>query len=241
MISRDRLNGWNAVAVLGALVSVTAVVALLSWALTRPGDSAGDGIASLAGTSALAPTAGASAPAAGAPPAAASRALPRPTVRDASVGSLRRTTAPHPTRLVIKNLGVDAAVNPVGVQEDGAMVIPAEPMSVGWYRFGSAPADPRGNTVIAGHVATREDGAGALAALRDAEPGMVVRVTDAAGTTTRYKVVGRKAIVKKALPVDEIFARDGKPRLVLITCGGEYIPELRSHRSNVVVTATPLP
>ena len=60
------------------------------------------------------------------------------------------------------------------------------------------------------------------------------------GTEHEYEVTGREAIVKKALPVDEIFARDGRPLLVLITCGGEYLPELRSHRDNVVVTAVPV-
>jgi sortase (surface protein transpeptidase) len=89
-------------------------------------------------------------------------------------------------------------------------------------------------------VATREDGKGALAALREAEPGMEVIVTTADGTEHRYEVTGREAIVKKALPVAEIFARDGRPLLVLITCGGEYNPQLRSHRDNIVVTATPV-
>lgn len=235
MITPVRARSWNAVAVLGAAVSIIALAALLGWALTRPGDSAGDGLAALETTSAPTPSTKVT------DPPAASRALPRPTARDASVGALAASVAPAPTRLVIKDLGVDATVDPVGVQKDGAMVIPAEPTSVGWYRYGSAPSDGEGHTVIAGHVATREDGAGALAALRDAEPGMVVKVTDAGGKTTRYTVTGREKIVKKTLPVDEIFARVGKPRLVLITCGGEYIPELRSHRDNIVVTATPLP
>ena len=117
------------------------------------------------------------------------------------------------------------------------MVIPAAPTSVGWYRFGSAPSDARGNTVIAGHVATREDGPGALAALRGARPGMRVTVTTADGTDHDYEVAGRRAIVKKALPVDEIFARDGRPLLVLITCGGDYDRGARSYLSNVIVYA----
>ena len=111
---------------------------------------------------------------------------------------------------------------------------------MGWYRYGAAPGEARGNTVIAGHVATREDGPGALAPLRGAKPGMRVTVTTAEGIKHDYKVVGREAIVKKALPVDEIFARDGRPLLVLITCGGEYLPELRSHRDNIIVTAVPV-
>ena len=119
------------------------------------------------------------------------------------------------------------------------MVIPAARMSAGWYRYGSAPEDPEGNTVIAGHVAT-PDGPGALAPLKKAKPGMRVTVTTADGEEYEYEITGREAIVKKALPVDEIFARDGRPVLVLITCGGEYIRELRSHRDNIVVTAVPV-
>ena len=178
-----------------------------------------------------------------APTSAPGPSLPQPRTRDASldVAGVLTSSAPAPTRLVIPALGVDATVDGVGVQKDGAMVIPAAPTSVGWYRYGSAPGDPAGNTVIAGHVATREDGAGALAPLRGASPGCASPSPPPTATKHRYEVVGRERIVKKALPVDEIFAREGNPLLVLITCGGEYLPELRSHRDNVVVTAVPVP
>jgi sortase (surface protein transpeptidase) len=89
-------------------------------------------------------------------------------------------------------------------------------------------------------VATIEDGPGALAPLVEAEEGMVVEVVDGDGTVHRYEVRGRERISKKRLPTDEIFARDGDPLLVLVTCGGEYIPELGAHRDNIVVTAEPV-
>ncbi|MGG5258144.1 class F sortase [Phycicoccus avicenniae] len=217
---------WSVAAACAALVALVAGAALTGWVLTRPDDTAGDGLAALrtpaATTSAPPPT----------PEATPSvRATPRATEATAA--------APRPVRLRIPDLGVDASVRPVGVQRDGGMVIPAEPTSVGWYRYGRAPADPLGHTVIAGHVATREDGPGALAPLAGAEEGMRVEVLDADGVRHRYVVRGRENIRKKALPVDEIFAREGRPLLVLVTCGGEYLPELRSHRDNVVVTAEP--
>ncbi|MGF1662201.1 MAG: class F sortase [Kineosporiaceae bacterium] len=222
-----------------AAAALVAGVAVAGWALTRPGDSAGADLASLREDDAAAGTAPDPAPseAASAP---AAPALPRPAVRDASIDALAAPATVPPSRLVIPDLGVDATVDAVGVQPDGAMVIPASPTSVGWYRYGSAPADAAGNTVIAGHVATREDGPGALASLVEAEPGMRVEVTASDGTVHAYEVAGREAIVKEALPVDEVFARDGRPLLVLVTCGGEYIPELRSHRDNIVVTAVPV-
>jgi hypothetical protein len=233
-----RSSRWRALSVLSAVVALAALGGLALWGLGRPGPSAGAHLVDLRATApAVLSTAAVSAPSAMPSP---SPALPLPTTRDASLVSLTASARPAPTRLVIPTLGVDARVDDVGVQDDGDMVIPAAPTSVGWYRYGAAPEDSRGNTVIAGHVATRKDGPGALAPLRAAEPGMRVTVTTTDGTEHDYEVVGREAIVKEALPVDQIFARDGRPLLVLITCGGEYLPELRSHRDNVVVTAVPV-
>lgn len=237
MSPRCRSARWVALSAAGATVCLVALVALGAWWLGRPGSSAGADLADV-----RAPTAPATAaltPVPAASPTTPSPSLPRPRTRDASLESLTVSESSPPTRLVIPDLDVDATVDGVGVQDDGAMVIPAAPTSVGWYEFGSAPADAEGTTVIAGHVATREDGPGALAPLRGAEPGMRVTVTTADGQEHDYEVAGRESFVKRALPVEEIFARDGRPVLVLITCGGEYLPQLRSHRDNIVVTAVP--
>ena len=241
MSPSTRRRTWTTVSVVALVAAVAALVALTAWFVGRPGPSTGAALSDVRSTGGAAPSAVTPTASPGPPEPTPSRSLPQVDSRDASLDALDTTGAPVPARLVIGDLGVDATVTGVGVQEDGAMVIPAAPTSVGWYRYGSAPGDPEGNTVIAGHVATREDGPGALAPLRGAEPGMRVTVTTADGTRHRYQVVGRELVVKKALPVDEIFAREGKPLLVLITCGGEYLPELRSHRDNVVVTAVPLP
>ncbi len=237
MSPSTRRSAWTTVSVVALVASVAALVSLTAWFVGRPQAFAGAALSDLRSGASPTPTPTASA---STPRPTSDPALPQPATRDASLDALRLSTAPAPSRLVIPELGVDATVTGVGVQDDGAMVIPAAPTSVGWYRYGSAPGDPEGNTVIAGHVATREDGPGALAPLRGATPGMRVSVTTPDGTTHRYEIVGRELVVKKALPVDEIFARDGSPLLVLITCGGEYLPELRSHRDNVVVTAVPV-
>ena len=227
---------WSVAAAAAAVVAVVAILGLVLWTVNRPGDRDGDGLEALRPAASSSPTSSASPSASGPEPTPSIRA----TARSAAPADVQGSAAPPPSRIRIPALGIEARVAAVGVQDDGAMVIPAAPTSVGWYRYGSAPADPEGHTVIAGHVATREDGPGAFAPLVGARKGMRVEVVDADGTRHRYVVRGREAISKKALPVDEIFARDGDPVLVLITCGGEYIPELRSHRDNVVVTAVPV-
>jgi sortase (surface protein transpeptidase) len=148
--------------------------------------------------------------------------------------------APAPARLTVPALGVDAAVDAVGVEPDGQMTVPAEVDRVGWYRFGPVPG-VAGSAVIAGHVDSRTQGLGAMAPLREAAPGDEVLVTDAVGGTTRWRVVARELISKQVLPLDRIFSRDGPPRLTLITCGGPFLPEFRSYRDNVVVVAEPVP
>ena len=146
---------------------------------------------------------------------------------------------PDPVRLIVPARGVDTAVDPVGVEPDGQMTIPGDVARVGWYRFGPAPGDD-GSAVIAGHVDDREQGLGAMAVLRDAAVGDEAVVTDAAGTQTRWRVVSRELIQKQVLPLDRLFAREGPPRLTLITCGGPFLAEFGSYRDNVVVVAEPV-
>lgn len=208
-----------------ALGIALAVAAPTTWALTRPEVTAGAPVERALGFPPSRPEG--SAPAV--PTVVARPAVP--------------TAEPDPTppaRLTVPGLGVDAGIDAVGVQPDGQMALPADVDRVGWYRFGPAPGDV-GSAVIAGHVDDRAQGLGALAPLREVAVGQEVEVADAAGTTTRWRVASRELIQKQVLPLDRLFARDGPPRLTLITCGGPFLPQFGSYRDNVVVVAEPLP
>jgi hypothetical protein len=208
-------------AVVTTLLGLTlAVAAPTTWALTRPEATAGAPVEQVL--------------AAPPSPSVATEASPTVVARPAApTGPAQR---PAPARLVVPARGVDTAVEPVGVEPDGQMTIPADVDRVGWYRFGPAPGDD-GSAVIAGHVDDREQGLGAMAPLRDAAVGDEVVVTDAAGTPTSWRVVSREVIEKQVLPLDRLFAREGPPRLTLITCGGPFLAEFGSYRDNVVVVA----
>ena len=209
-----------ATAVLGLAVAVAAPTA---WGLTRPEATAGAPVEQVLAS-----------------PSEARAPDDRPDVTARPAGPAAAEQRPAPVRLAVPALGVDTAVDPVGVEPDGQMTIPAEVDRVGWYRFGPAPG-AAGSAVIAGHVDDREQGLGAMAPLREAEVGAEVVVTDAAGTVQRWRVVSRELIQKQVLPLDRLFARDGPPRLTLITCGGPFLPEFGSYRDNVVVVAEPVP
>lgn len=225
-----------------ALGLAVALAVPAGWALSRPEPHAGTALedlraaddATTASTALAAPTAGTTGRTTGTGSAAAIARL------DASLGASRRPAVPSPVSVAVPDLGIQADVAGVGVEPDGSMVIPASVSSVGWYRFGPAPGAAQGNAVLAGHVDTAEQGLGAFHRLREVSLGSVVNVVDEQGRSLDYEVVGKQTVTKQALPVDEIFARDGQHLLVLITCGGPFQPELKSYRDNVVVTAVPL-
>jgi len=215
-----------AVAVLGVAVAVGVPT---GWQLTREPAAAGAPLEQV--LTAPAP-----------PPEPSAQPSPRPALPRVATRNAAPTVAaqrPAPVRLAVPSLGVDAPVEPVGVRDDGQMALPEDVDRLGWYRFGPVPGG-EGSAVLAGHVDDLRQGLGALAPLREAQPGAEVLVTDADGTATRWEVVSREVIEKQALPVDRLFARWGPPRLTLVTCGGPFLPEVGGYRDNVVVVAEPL-
>jgi hypothetical protein len=212
-----------ATAVLGVALAVAAPT---TWGLTRPEPTAGAPVTQALG----APSS---------PGVAAVEPGDLPIVAARPAAPATAAQLPAPVHLAVPARGVDAVVEAVGVQPDGQMTLPDDVDRVGWYRFGPAPGAD-GSAVIAGHVDDREQGLGALAPLREAEVGDEVVVTDSAGTGTRWRVLSRELIQKQVLPLDRLFAREGPPRLTLITCGGPFLAEFGSYRDNVVVVTEPL-
>lgn len=156
-----------------------------------------------------------------------------------------RITRPRPvaapTRVSIPAVDVVMPIRPTGVRGDGQMDLPADPREIGWYRFGAAPGDRRGSAVLGGHVDSVRFGVGPLARLAAVEVGDLVRVTHEDGRRLGYRVSEVVRISKAALPVEELFDPDVRHRLVVITCGGRYLPEAGGYEDNIVVIATPVP
>jgi hypothetical protein len=144
---------------------------------------------------------------------------------------------PVPTGLRIQALGVDAPVDPVGLEDDGGMEIPEDVRRVGWYEPGVAPGE-EGSAVISGHVDSRTQGAGALFDLASIDVDEEIVVTSDQGDQ-RWRVVARRSYTKQALPIDELFSWEGPPRLVIITCGGAFDAAAGAYEENVVVHAVP--
>ena len=208
-----------AAAVLGATLAVAGCSSAGEDTATSAADVAGEPAPSPAETTAPSPGATGPRPL---PPAPALPPAP--------------TAGAEPTALTIGRLDVaEAPVRPVGVEGNGEMEIPGV-SEVGWYRFGARPGEP-GSTVLAAHIAY--DGVdGVFRHLDDLGAGDTVRVTVSDGSTLGYVVTAVDQVSKTELPAD-VWARNGDPRLTLITCGGEFDSAAGRYEDNVVVSARP--
>lgn len=143
-----------------------------------------------------------------------------------------------PSTLAIPSLGVDAPLDVLGVA-DGELLLPP-PQRATLYDQGARPGDAQGTVLVAGHVNSRSQGKGALFTLASITEGARIWVTDSDGRAHEYVVVSLTMLKKTALPQD-VFSREGEPRLVVVTCGGRIMQTSRGrvYESNVIVEALP--
>ena len=178
-------------------------------------------------------------PGAAPPTASAGSGIVPPTLRTygAKLSERRLPVTRVPLRLRVPAIDVDQAVTAVGVAADGQLDVPADAASVSWYRFGSGPTQS-GSTVLAGHV-DFEGRKGVFWRLDEVAVGERLEVSSATGVDA-FVVTATRRYPKTALPVDDLFEREGPSQLVLITCGGSFDEAASSYRDNVVVIATPV-
>jgi len=242
---RDRRR-WTALLAVALVVAVGVPVA---WALTRPDPDVGS-LAALRTPAPAAPpppeiaAAPTAAPDAAPTPAPAPAPDPDPVVPGVPVRSGRldaRAPDPaDPVRVRVPARAIDAPVVPVGVEPaTGGMEIPQDVDDVGWYTPNPAPGAPEGSSVLSGHVDSRVQGRGAFFPLERVQPGDVVSVDLADGTTLDYEVIARTRYPKEELPLAEVFTTAGPHHLTLITCGGAFDSIDRQYEDNVVVVAVP--
>ena len=218
---------------------VTAVVAatlaggaLVAYLVVPRNGPAGDPVAAGLALPSAATTSVALSMTAPEPSAASDPALPSLRAAPATPGAQKAAAAP--TRVAVPRLGIDMTVEPQGVAPDGQMALPASPEVAGWYRFGSAPDDPTGATVLAAHVDSKT-GIGPFVRLGSAKAGDRVEVW-AGAARHAYRVTEVYRVDKTQVDGDGLFAVTGSPRLHLVTCTGAYIPG-SGYTDNLVVIA----
>jgi sortase (surface protein transpeptidase) len=139
-----------------------------------------------------------------------------------------------PVRVVIPTIDVDADLVGLGLNDDQSMEVPNFGLA-GWYEPGPRPGEA-GPAVIAAHVDS-VDGPDVFFRLKDLARGDKISVELADGSTQEFVVSRSEQQLKQQLPVDRIWNDTDEVVLRLVTCGGEFDPDERSYKSNVIVYA----
>jgi hypothetical protein len=143
----------------------------------------------------------------------------------------------QPTRISIPSLGVRADVVEVGRAGDGSIATPVEDPAgtAGWYGQGPSPGED-GTAVIVGHVDT-DSRAAVFAKLHELKPGKLIEVKRKDRRVATFTVESVERFPKTAFPADRVFATTDRPRLALVTCGGDWIGGDIGYADNVIVFA----
>ena len=128
-----------------------------------------------------------------------------------------------PSRIVIKSIGVDAPVVPLGLDEEDVPQVPLNGTTVGWYYFSSLPVKGN-NAVFSGHVEWGADRA-VFERLPEVAVGDRVEVSMMNGTTLRYDVVVRFEIDPTDPSNLYLMGPTAGDVITLITCGGTWEPD----------------
>ncbi len=138
-------------------------------------------------------------------------------------------------RLLIAKIGVDARIEPVGLDPKNDMTAPSGLDDVGWYDDGPLPGKI-GDAVIAGHYGLPSD----PAVFRDLgllRPGDSIQVIWPDGHSLQFRVTSRTLVSADASPPSDVFSRLGSARLSLITCAGAWEQSRRTYSQRLIVTA----
>jgi hypothetical protein len=169
-----------------------------------------------------------------APHAATSTAPPTTTVKPAQPA--QGTQLPNTIRLP---RGGTAYLVHVQVANDGSLPIPSGVDQAVWWGTG---LDARsGATVFAGHV-NWAGVTGPFAELWQDNIGAVITVRDNSGAQRHYKVTQVMTLNKSTLPkqAPALFSASGPQRIVVATCGGEWVGGTLGYADNRVMVAVPV-
>lgn len=157
----------------------------------------------------------------------------RVTARRVEMVAASKGTHARPVRLIIPKIGLEAAIEYVGLTADDAMAAPSGPDTVGWYKLGPRPGN-RGSAVIDGHSGYADGRAAAFDALPELGKGDTLFVEDASGRLASF-IVRKTRLYARDANAAEVFAPTASRGLNLITCTGSFDVVAGTHSQRLVV------
>lgn len=156
------------------------------------------------------------------------------TTQDASSGGPSDRTLALPTSVSIPALGLRRDLIGLNVIE-GSLQVPERWGDVGWWQSGPTPGE-RGSAVLVGHVDS-PTGPAVFYELSTLVEGDTIVVKRADGSTATFRVDSNELVSREDFPSQEVYRRDGRPTLHVLTCGGAYDETNDRYTDNLVLTA----
>jgi sortase A len=129
--------------------------------------------------------------------------------------------APLPVRVLIPSIGVDAAIERVGLNAEGNMEAPALLDEVAWFVPGARPGET-GSAVMAGHYGRKDNTGSVFDSLHLLRAGDIVITLDETGASLSFVVRETRRYDADADAVEVFSSDDGGVHLNLITCEGAW-------------------
>lgn len=140
-----------------------------------------------------------------------------------------------PSRLIIPDIGVNAFMESRGLTKDNAVDVPKSLWNVSWFNKSSRPGSP-GPAMIVGHYSSY--GRAVFANLHKLKVGQKILVRDDNNQVYTYAVRSIDSYPQAEVPMAELLGdKQSKPRLSLITCGGQYIKGAHDFTNRTVIRA----
>lgn len=159
------------------------------------------------------------------------------SARDANGNQITDALDPgDPVNVSIPAIDVDSELVRLGLTRSRDMEVPEDFGLAGWYVHAPQPGDV-GPAVIAGHVSS-SGGPAVFYRLSQLETGDEVHVTRDDGERVTFVIDRVEQHPKDDFPTHDVYGDTDEPELRLITCGGEFDRDARSHRDNIIAYAS---
>lgn len=148
-----------------------------------------------------------------------------------------QTQGTVPERLTIPSLHVEGCIESVGVDQHGAVAVPTNIHTAGWFVDSVKPGEP-GLSIIDGHINGNFTNDGIFQHLHRLAVGANFSVERGDGTLLRYETVSVQSVpLDKASEV--LFTQDTtiKSQLNLITCGGQWNEDIKQFDYRIIAVA----
>lgn len=144
-----------------------------------------------------------------------------------------------PKMVVITSIGVEANVEPVGVEAGGAMEVPHNFSNIGWLKT-SSKLGQNGNLVLSGHYDNPTGAPAVFYNLANVSQGDIISVLSQtqSGALNQKDYAVTKVYMADPTNTDhvrEAFRTSNHPIITLITCNGIWDPVKGEYSHRVVV------